>query len=221
MTRGPRPACCSGKVRVPQQPAPWETPRSDAGWRECPKGRTRPPNPHRARRKPSRGRSPVQSIPGSASILPACIWQNGSDRADTDCRRPGPESRPSQAGSLVRRQGAQERRGNPFSNILLDAKHIVDLTVIFVGPELLPGACIDQAGCDQHSITQPTDASLEKRGYAERLADRVRGVGASFISHGRRVCDHLQAPHSSELARDVFGNPVTEVIVVRIAGSDS
>src|SRR6516164_9910664 len=84
------------------------------------------------------------------------------------------------------------RAGDALGDFVLDGKHVGQLTVVSVGPEMVPGFGIDQLRRYPDPIAGTTDAAFDHVAHAE-LARHLADVhGRALVSERRTPRNHKE-----------------------------
>src|SRR4051794_12191437 len=76
---------------------------------------------------------------------------------------------------------------------------------------------IDQLRSDPHPAARLPDTTFEEVANSEFLADLLRLDHFTLVQEGRVTGDNEEARELGEVGDEVFGNPVTEVFLLRVA----
>src|SRR5439155_18136014 len=97
----------------------------------------------------------------------------------------------------------------------LNGKNVGQIAIVIFCPNVLVVARVDQLHVNPDAIATATDATFQKRGYAQRLANFARVTyGIAPIRHDRHTRDDLQVADLGEICQDIILHAVGEVRVL-------
>jgi hypothetical protein len=68
--------------------------------------------------------------------------------------------------NLGRDDAGSYRAGDALRDLVLNGKHVGQLAIVSVGPEMVPGFGIDQLRCDANPVTRAADTAFEHVAHA-------------------------------------------------------
>ena len=127
----------------------------------------------------------------------------------------------------VRRGGGRERRlgrgctdetlGNGGCDPVLYFEDGRKGLVVTIRPFLRTAVRIHQLCSDAYTVAVSLHAALQHRTGAELTADVAEVFVALAEAEARRLRDHAHAVDASERIHDLLGNPIAEVLVIRVS----
>jgi hypothetical protein len=121
-----------------------------------------------------------------------------------------------EAPVFVGRQGDVEGADDLPRHAFLHLEDVVDRAAVLVGPEVGIGQRVDQLGSDSEAVAGFPDASFEDVAHAEIAANRPHVLLRALQLHRGRSGDDTQRLDLREVRDDLLGEPVAEVLVVRV-----
>ena len=112
----------------------------------------------------------------------------------------------------------RQARGDRPGDLVLQVEEFFEFEIEPVGPQHGFGGCVDEFDGDAKALVGPPQAAAENVTHAEAPLDFLCGIGAEIEQEGRVPRDHHQIAEPGEAGNDVFGDPLAEMIVTRIAG---
>jgi len=98
----------------------------------------------------------------------------------------------------------------------LQGEQIADVAIEPLGPEVRTGFGIDQLGVDADLRARPLDASFENIAHPQLAADLFGIYWFALVAEGGVAGDHKAAPDARDIGRQVIGNAVGEVFLLRV-----
>ena len=98
----------------------------------------------------------------------------------------------------------------------LDREDVGELAVVRLRPEVLVGFGVDELGHDPHPVAHAPHASLQEGRRRQQGADFPQALLALLEHHHRGARNDLERPDLRQLGDDVLGDPVREVLVLRL-----
>src|SRR5512147_3117507 len=80
-----------------------------------------------------------------------------------------------------------------------------------------PSRCIDELGCNAHTVCRFAHTTLQYVAHAEFAADLFHVNSAALVSECRIASDYEQPFDAREASDDVFDHSVDEVILLGVA----
>ena len=115
-------------------------------------------------------------------------------------------------------QFRNDGRRDALGNLVLNREYVRQVTIQLLCPDVMARLRIDELGCNADLATGPAYTALEDIARAQRLGDVPRLDGLSFIGKRRLFGDDRERPPQGERGDDIFGKPVGEVFLLRVAG---
>ncbi len=125
--------------------------------------------------------------------------------------------RPRERGHAAGAQRDFELAGDLARDVVLDREHVVELTIVPLGPELITAGDVDQLRGDAELLPRSAHAALEDGRHVERRADVAHADVLAFEGERRRARRNLQVFHLGDRVDQFFGNAVAEVLHLRVA----
>jgi hypothetical protein len=114
----------------------------------------------------------------------------------------------------LRRDGGHDIAGD----VLLKVEEVIELAVVALGPNMAPGLAVDQLGRDPDPFGGSADATFEDETNPELLGNPPHVDRLALVGEGRVAGDDEEARKARQLGDDIFGNPIGEVVLLRVAG---
>src|SRR5215471_9678063 len=122
----------------------------------------------------------------------------------------------SQRQLLTAGQLRLQRRCYSFSDLTLDAKNVIQLSIVRLGPELRTGLHVNQVNIHSYLSARFLDAALNDVPYAELLCDFGKIALFALISLGGNARNYFQICDLSKTRQDFFLDAIGEISVVGI-----
>ena len=110
-----------------------------------------------------------------------------------------------------------DRGDDLLGDVVLDGEDVLQLAVVFLGPDVLAGLGVDQLAGDADAPARRPDAALQHVAHAEFAGDLPHVHGFALVDEGRVAGDDEQPAQARERRDDVLGDAVGEVILLGIA----
>ena len=122
-------------------------------------------------------------------------------------------------GALVRRRldAAAQRRDDRRRHLVLDRENVLELAVVALGPDMRLGLAVDQLHGDAHAVAGLAHASLDHVVDAEFARDVLRLHRLALVGEDGVARDDQEVAEARQLGDDVFGQPVGEELLLRVA----
>ena len=102
-------------------------------------------------------------------------------------------------------------------DLVLQGEDVLQIPVITLRPHVVPRGGVDELGGDPHAIAGLANAALQDVAHAQ-LAAHLRGLDRPALVREDGVArDHEQPGELGEARDEVFGDPVAEVLLPRVA----
>ena len=109
------------------------------------------------------------------------------------------------------------RAGDALRDLVLHGKHVGQVAIVAVGPEMVPGFAIDQLRRDPHPIAGAPDAAFDHVTHAQ-LARHLADVhGRTLVGERRAARNHKKLAVARQVGDDVLGDPIGEIFLFGIA----
>ena len=167
------------------------------------------------------GRFDVDRPPQQSPRLLILSAANAVDQADrTDDEAPGVDAVGRMVGgtdALLRVEVGLDGSDNVAGDLILHGEDVAQLAVVPLGPDMLASRGVDELTGDTNSPAGSPDAALEDVTDAEFLGDPADVHGSSLVGEGRVARDDEEPAQAGQCRDDVLGDPVREVVLLRIA----
>src|SRR6516225_10790780 len=95
------------------------------------------------------------------------------------------------------------RAGDALCDLVLDGKHVGQLAVVPIDPEMVPGFGIDQLRRYPDPIAGMTDAAFDHVTHAQLACHLADIHGWALVSEGRAARNHKEGAVAREVGDDV------------------
>src|SRR4030095_6299208 len=102
-----------------------------------------------------------------------------------------------------------EMPSNLLCNLTLDCKQIIQIAVVFLGPDVGVGARIDQLHIQVNAITAPACASFQQVRHAKPIAD-LATISLATIFHHAGSAEDFEIGYLRELGQNVVLNALSK-----------
>ena len=109
--------------------------------------------------------------------------------------------------------------GNFLRDLTLDCEQIIQIAVVFLGPNVGVGARVDQLRIQVNPITAPACASFQHVRHAKRIADLTH-ISFAAIFHHAGPADDFQVGDLRQLGQNVVLHTIGEDGVILSGRSD-
>jgi hypothetical protein len=120
-------------------------------------------------------------------------------------------------GSLRVDQLEVERDGDPARDLVLQGEQFTRVAIEPFRPQMRLALGIDQLNVDAHLAARAADAPLQHIAHAELAADLPRVGYFALVGKGGAAGDDKASRNPRQIGRQVVGNAVREVFLLRIA----
>jgi hypothetical protein len=124
---------------------------------------------------------------------------------------------PRNAIALVLRQFDGQCLGDVARDRVLQREDILELAVVAVRPDVRAGRCVEELRVDADALALAAYAAFENIAGVQRLADVANVACLALVLECGIARDHEQAADLGEVGDQVFGHPVGEIGLVRVA----
>ena len=110
-----------------------------------------------------------------------------------------------------------ERARQARDDFVLHVEEVGQGLVEPLGPEMIARFGVDQLDVDAHAVSAALDAALEHIADVQLAPDLLQIDGLALVSEGRVAPDHERAANARKIGRQALGDPVDEMLLLRIA----
>ena len=161
------------------------------------------------RSRDRKSRAPAPHCQGSCPLLNQASLGNR-----------GPSSRDSASFRASRLGGDElgvQRARQPRDDFVLHVEEIGERLVEPLGPEMVAGLGVDELHVDAHAVSAALDAAFEDIADVQLAADLFQIDGFALVGEGGVAPDHERAANARKIGRQALGDPVDEMLLLRIA----
>jgi hypothetical protein len=110
----------------------------------------------------------------------------------------------------------RQRSGDVLRNRVLHREHVLEFSVVALGPEMHAARGVDELRRNSHSITSSSHAALQEVANAQFTGDLLRVRGLAFESQDRVARDNREIGEAAEGRNEILGDTVAEILLLRI-----
>ncbi|ANY83542.1 hypothetical protein BB934_35360 (plasmid) [Microvirga ossetica] len=104
-----------------------------------------------------------------------------------------------------------------MSDLVLNGEDVGEVTVVSVSPEMTAISAVDKLRGDAHARADFPDTAFQYKVDPEILAHLLRLHRFALVGEGCVACDNEQAGDLRQVGDKVFGDPVTEILLLGVA----
>jgi hypothetical protein len=101
-------------------------------------------------------------------------------------------------------------------DVALQAEHVAQVAFVAVRPQVAVAPGVDELNRDAHAVAGTQDRPFDRRVNPQFACDLRQRFRRPSIAHRRRSRDHVQCRDSSQVRDQEVGEPVREVVLLRI-----
>ena len=110
-----------------------------------------------------------------------------------------------------------QRARQARDDFVLHVKEIGQGLIEPLGPEMIARLGVDELHVDAHAVSAALNAAFEDIADVQLAPDRLHVERLAFVCEGRIAGDHERAPYPREVGREALGDPVDEILLLRVS----